>query len=267
MTLAELNTPFQRKKIITYGSDHCTAVYHNKELQHITGSIYKGRNKVDTYGQLSCRIYVFFEKLNVGIDLLEIPHPDYFEVEKIENSIINDYKMDSPENFILDMESRVERRNHIGNAMIQLASHIKPERVEIYRQARLDYRAMKDKEATEHKEKCKQKEILYCQEQNQKSDEQIKLAIQTIKNKGKLLNSEISIYSSRYTYSTYRIINHLMKMFDIKVPIKTQGWINDALYDVEMINDIYSYQYYKKNNDSKVFKKYLTILVEKILAA
>jgi len=58
----------------------------------------------------------------------------------------------------------------------------------------------------------------------------------------------------------------MMKMYGIDVPLKTQGWINNALanifYDVE--NDEYSYTYYSSSKNSEVFGKYLSVLISKI---
>jgi hypothetical protein len=57
-----------------------------------------------------------------------------------------------------------------------------------------------------------------------------------------------------------------MKMYGINVPLKTQGWINNALanifYDAE--NDEYSYTYYSSSKNSETFGKYLDELIRKV---
>ena len=45
MTLSELNTPFERHRVIQYGKDGNTPVRHWYEMQHITGPLYKGREE------------------------------------------------------------------------------------------------------------------------------------------------------------------------------------------------------------------------------
>jgi len=57
-----------------------------------------------------------------------------------------------------------------------------------------------------------------------------------------------------------------MKLNNIKVPLKTQGWINQALANISYNQEWkdYSYNYYKSSADSKVFAKYLNQLVKAI---
>ena len=57
-----------------------------------------------------------------------------------------------------------------------------------------------------------------------------------------------------------------MKIYEIKIPLKTQGWINNALasifYDIE--DGKISYTYYKSSANSNVFRKYLSEFVGKV---
>lgn len=63
------------------------------------------------------------------------------------------------------------------------------------------------------------------------------------------------------------VILHLFKLYNIKVPLKTQGWINEALYSLRY-NDYndgkWGYEYYNSSKNSTVFYKYLEQLVKKI---
>ena len=54
----------------------------------------------------------------------------------------------------------------------------------------------------------------------------IDLAIRTIRGGGTLKNEPISLYKSRYDSSTYSIVNHIMRRYQVDVPLRTQGWIN-----------------------------------------
>lgn len=44
-----------------------------------------------------------------------------------------------------------------------------------------------------------------------------------------LKNITVTFYRSRYDYSSYAIVNHLLRKYGVKVPIKTQGWINEKM--------------------------------------
>ncbi len=56
-----------------------------------------------------------------------------------------------------------------------------------------------------------------------------------------------------------------MKKHNINVPMKTQGWINQALTEIYFDEEYgWSYKYYKSSADSTVFHKYLKQLVEVI---
>ena len=104
------------------------------------------------------------------------------------------------------------------------------------------------------------------EEHNKKAEEIINQAEQAIINKQNVQNKDITLYKSRYESNTTSLILHLMKKYNINVPLKTQGWINRALaiitYDVEY--DDYSYKYYTSSANSTTFSKYLYQLIRKI---
>ena len=45
MKLKELNTPFEKKRMLAYGRDGNTAVRRYIEVQRITGNLYKSRTE------------------------------------------------------------------------------------------------------------------------------------------------------------------------------------------------------------------------------
>jgi hypothetical protein len=133
-----------------------------------------------------------------------------------------------------------------------------------HRQKVLDLRA---KEHKEREEKRQKEEQDYIGMKNAEADEQIREAEQNIINKNGIKNKDITTYKeSRHNSNTTSIINYLMKKYDIKVPLKTQGWINNALagifYD-EQINQ-WTYNYYTSSANSTVFMGYMKLLIEKI---
>jgi hypothetical protein len=62
------------------------------------------------------------------------------------------------------------------------------------------------------------------------------------------------------------LIMQLFREHDIAIPLKTQGWIINALYDIHYNEqrEQWSYQYYKKSRDSTVFSDYLPLLVSAV---
>ena len=58
-------------------------------------------------------------------------------------------------------------------------------------------------------------------------------------------------------------INHLARLYDIAIPLKTQGWINTSLAQVKIQQDgeVTEYRVFHDRNPSKVIFKYLNQLV------
>lgn len=89
-------------------------------------------------------------------------------------------------------------------------------------------------------EKCRQKkeeraaiaaeeDRIYCEERNREAQQVISKALQVILNGGELKNEKVTLYQSRYQYNIYSIFIYLMRMYQINVPLRTQGWINERL--------------------------------------
>jgi hypothetical protein len=58
----------------------------------------------------------------------------------------------------------------------------------------------------------------------------------------------------------------LFREHDISIPLKTQGWIINALCDIEYDADRekWTYHYFKGHNNSTVFRDYLPSLVSAV---
>ena len=134
--------------------------------------------------------------------------------------------------------------------------------LEDHRQKVIDLREQESKEREQKKEA---EEQAYITEQNNKTESIVDNAEKSIVNKQPVKNIEITIYKSQYNNNTTSLILHLMKKHNINVPMKTQGWINQALSTINY-NDEYgwSYTYYNSSADSTVFHKYLHQLVEAV---
>ena len=100
-------------------------------------------------------------------------------------------------------------------------------------------------------------------EQAEKSEYEktIKTAETAILNKGTVTNSDVLGDKS--------LIMQLFKEHEIAVPLKTQGWIINALHDIhyDENKERWSYQYYNTSRDSTVFYDYLPQLVSAVWLA
>lgn len=88
-----------------------------------------------------------------------------------------------------------------------------------------------------------------------KVEKNVQAAIQILKDKKELKNFDIEGTT---------IILYLMKKFNINVPLKTQGWINNALIKIYWTGDKPSYSYYSSSKNSTVFNRYLNELINVI---
>ena len=91
------------------------------------------------------------------------------------------------------------------------------------------YREKRQAEEKARRARAEEEEKAYCEEQNKAANQMVSEAIQIIQNGGILKNETVKFYSSRYSFSSYSIVNHLMRQYQVDVPPRTQGWINDKL--------------------------------------
>jgi hypothetical protein len=118
----------------------------------------------------------------------------------------------------------------------------------------------------EHKEwelKRQQEDQELVNTENKKAYDTITAAEQAIIDNKMVANRNITIYKAKYDSNTTSLILYLMKQYGINVPLKTQGWINNALANIFFDSDnlSWTYQYYTSSKDSTVFTKYLNHLV------
>lgn len=94
-----------------------------------------------------------------------------------------------------------------------------------------------------------EEERAYCEEQNRAAEEAVSEAVQIILNGGVLKNEEVRFYRSKYDYSIYSIVNHLMRLYRVDVPLRTQGWINERLSSATIQNGkCEQLQYFRRKN-------------------
>ena len=262
MRLNELSACFKRLPVIVYASDHCSAIVVKKDLQHIVGTAYKGRNKTNQYGQVSCQIYAFFTTLNIGILVGDITHPDCMHTEEIEKMFINN-QWDTLERFVEKLERVVSEGDFIRNVEIELIRVAAPEKVEAFSAAKAEYVERQDAEDAEREAKEALQEAANRREKSEMVEREICAAVDIIRTGGYVLNSDITMFREGNDGRSYKLINILARRYGVKIPLKVQGWINKSLYSVTIENGrVVSYQCEK--HTSETFCQYMDQLIEAI---
>lgn len=93
-------------------------------------------------------------------------------------------------------------------------------------------------------------EAAYVKERNEAAQKKVAQAIETLKSGGCLVNFDVEIFKSRY--------------HGVKIPIKTQGWINSSLLDITVKDGKMSGGHMSGKNQSTVIYKYMNQLIEAV---
>lgn len=114
-----------------------------------------------------------------------------------------------------------------------------------------------------------EKNRIFCEEQNSAARQKVAEAIQIIRNGGILENETLAFYQSRYRFTDCRLVSHLMRTYQINVPLRTQGWINNNLQSVTISNGKFtSCQFLcrKKSRGSLSFTQCMSDLIHAVMA-
>ena len=178
---------------------------------------------------------------------------------------IKTYTLDFYLNKIREAKNNNQFINVAEIKLVELSGASKKEVQELidYRQAWYD---RKEKEEQEKRIKRELEEEEFVENKNKELENLVLAAEQAILNKQELINKNITIYKSKYESNTLSLILYMMKRYNINVPLKTQGWINQALYSIKYNKEWgeYSYMYYNTSANSTVFSKYLSQLIKEI---
>lgn len=61
-TLEQLDTPYERRRVIEYGVDGNKVVRHWHDVQHIAGPLYKSKEEKNKYGEQEMDLYLFLRR-------------------------------------------------------------------------------------------------------------------------------------------------------------------------------------------------------------
>lgn len=143
MTLAELDTPFERRRAIEYGKDGNKVVRHWYEVQQVIGPIYKSKDSKDERGVTEFKLFIFFTEKTDGLQFQWLSHPEFYTVEKVAD-MMRSYQLDSVTHMYANLNERMEGNKFIGNAEIEFFRQFDQAAADRYAQYRKDYYAKQE---------------------------------------------------------------------------------------------------------------------------
>jgi len=165
MKLSEITTPYEPRKIITFSSDGKKAVQHSTSVQQVKGTLYMTRPHMDSSDGYCYDFCIFFPEYPVGMVMQPFYHdPAEVDVDELCASVAK-LGLDSAENFIHELDRRVESGQFISVVQIAMAAQISPEKAPVYQKARESFYTRRELEEAE-RDRIRQEE-----EQARKAEE------------------------------------------------------------------------------------------------
>ncbi len=250
-----------RKKCTTFAKNGNTVVKpyktlynvekitHNAEHRNLYFEVVKGK---ESWEEDSYCLWDDLGKFCIRIDWI----PRYWTLEEFAEKL-HQWEYFGVDGFFKRLKVSEENGYYINKADIEmcavlgnmeLAKHYAEYREErIRRREEKRQAAIAEREAKEREEE---------ERHNAEVQRTVAGAENTIRTQGTLQNEE---------FEGKTIVLYLFKKYGINVPIKTQGWVNNALAKVWFQDGEITYSYYTSSKDSTVFWKYLKELEKKIL--
>ena len=91
------------------------------------------------------------------------------------------------------------------------------------------YRAKRQEENEAIQAHYEREEQEFCKRLNGEAEQTVSAALEIIRNGGVLKNETVTFYQGRHDSKTYSIFYYLMRQYQVDVPLRTRGWINDKL--------------------------------------
>lgn len=152
MTIAELNTPLERRRMIEYGADGCKVVRHWHNVRNALGNVWLTEPETDEYGRTEVIVFIAFPGMD-GMKLGSIGGLDWRTVEDISGF---DYA--APEDMCIWLDERAEQGKFIGNAQIEFVRQFDEQRANRYAEARAAYYERKEAEEQTRREQRQREE-------------------------------------------------------------------------------------------------------------
>lgn len=128
------------------------------------------------------------------------------------------------------------------------------------------YKARSRIRAQERMAKADAEDKAYCKERNRQAEQQVQDALRVIREGGVLRNDTVEFYRGRYDSSASSIFLYLMRQYQVEVPLRTQGWINERLTDATITDGRCSRVQFRGNKRSKCSSRFFACMNELIHA-
>ena len=260
MKLNELTTPFESFRVITYNADQTKALYKNKQMQLITGSIYCGETIKEEYND-HCDVYACYAGIPVGIWIGSV-HVDY-SIEEV-MAQIKRKGMETLENYMAAIKYRLEKQDHFRFTEVEFIKHIAAELENQMWESRKAFAENQHKKRMEQAAQREAEDQAFVAERNAEAEQIVNKALDILRNGGKLENQTVAFYESRYNSSSYSIVNYLMRKYGVNVPIRTQGWINEKLVSAKIEDGKCEHLQYYKAKGAQCSQKFFDCMNELI---
>ena len=151
MTLDNLATPFERRRVIEYGKDGNKVVRHWYDVQHVIGSLCRSKEFPNNRGELEFKLFVFFDDKCDGLQFEWLSHPERYTVEQVADTMRR-CRVDSMTHMYLELNDRMGQNKFIGNAQIEFIRQFDSAAADRYAQYREDFYTRKAEQ--ERAESC-----------------------------------------------------------------------------------------------------------------
>lgn len=261
MKLRELTGEFEKRRSICVKADGNSLKYCNREMQHVSGSLYRGRTEQENGHNQSCMMYICYPEQKVAVEI------GWFSTDYTVDGIMEfckNNRVDTQKAFVREVKKHIKNQTAIGLRFIEYLKYIDPSLVEPCMEIWKESEEKKARIRQEEQEKKETEEQRFVAARNAEADGAIEEAIKIVKNGGTLNNSYVEFYESRHTSSRCRIVNYLMKENGVNVPIRTQGWINEKLRYVQIEKGSRITVNYWKTRNSRGSKTFFKCMAELI---
>ena len=242
MTISEVTTAYEPKKVITLDNSGNKVIKPYRQVRQLYKSIYSTEPKDTGYYYKPVKLFAFYGD-NIGIEIGN--SDDQTDIEKI-IEMTDKNNVDTFEGFINWIKGKINSDIWINLAELEYLKAYKPELIAGAEKARAAWRAKQDERRRQEEAERNAREQAEHDAENAKSFEKINKAIEVFKTSGRIENDEITVWTSPDDYKDYTVITYLLDKYGIKCPIKTRGYIINSICTVK-INEDYSISYSRLN--------------------
>ena len=118
----------------------------------------------------------------------------------------------------------------------------------------------------ERKAKADAEDRAYCEERNQRAEQQVQEALRVIREGGVLQNDTVEFYRSRHDSSACSIVLYLMRQYQVDVPLRTQGWIASKLANATIADGRCSHLQFWGRKSDRASQRFVACMNELIRA-